>query len=210
MLRALFYRRPQTIAPIAIAVDDTVHLVRVKRNRQARRYTLRVLAATREVLLTIPPRGTLKEAKAFAEKNSAWIAARLRHIPPPAPFSEGELLPLRGVMHRIVHRPGVRGTVWAETYNGESLLYVAGDAPHLHRRVSDFLKREARADLLKASRRYAAQLDVAIASISVRDQVSRWGSCSSTGVLSFSWRLILAPSHVLDYLPRTKSRISWK
>jgi predicted metal-dependent hydrolase len=200
MLRALFYRRPQSIAPIQIAHDETIYLVRVKRHRQARRYTLRVLTATREVLLTIPPRGCIKDAKAFAEKNCEWIAARLRHIPEGAPFSDGGRVPLRGVMHRICHRPGVRGTVWTEVVDGENLLCVAGDAPHLHRRVSDYLKREARRDLDSASRRYAADLDVTISSISVRDQLSRWGSCSSAGALSFSWRLILAPPYVLDYL----------
>jgi predicted metal-dependent hydrolase len=200
MLRALFYRRPQTVEPIEVVHDDATYLVRVKRHRQARRYTLRLVAATREVMLTMPPRGSLKEAKAFAEKSSGWIAARVRHLPETAPFQDGEYVPLRGVMHRISHRPNARGTVWIDTVGGERILCVAGDAPHLHRRLSDFLRREARHDLERASRRYADALNVKIARISVRDQVSRWGSCSSTGALSFSWRLILAPSYVLDYL----------
>jgi len=200
MLRALFYRRPQTVEPIKIVHDDSTYVVRVKRHRQARRYTLRLVAATREVMLTMPPRGSLKEAKAFAEKNSAWIAARVQHLPETAPFLDGGYVPLRGVMHRIHHRPNMRGTVWAERVEGECTLCVAGGAAHLHRRLTDFLKREARRDLERASHRYAEMLNVKIARISVRDQVSRWGSCSSTGALSFSWRLILAPSYVLDYL----------
>jgi predicted metal-dependent hydrolase len=200
MLRALFYRRPQTIEPIAIVHEDATYLVRVKRHRQARRYTLRLVTATREVMLTMPPRGSLREAKAFAEKNSAWIAARVRHLPETAPFRDGECVPVRGVMHRICHCPNKRGTVWTDVLDGKNVVYVAGEAPHLHRRLLDFLKREARRDLDVASRRYAAALDVKIGSISVRDQVSRWGSCSSAGALSFSWRLILAPSYVLDYL----------
>jgi predicted metal-dependent hydrolase len=110
-------------------------------------------------------------------------------------------VPLRGDPHRIVHRRGARGTVWTEIDDGgHHLLCVAGEAPHLDRRISDFLKREAQRDLDAASRRYAAKLGVAIKRIHVRDQSSRWGSCSNTGVLSFSWRLILAPSFVLDYL----------
>jgi predicted metal-dependent hydrolase len=80
------------------------------------------------------------------------------------------------------------------------LLCVAGDAPHINRRVGDFLRREALRDLEVASRRAAEQFGVAIKRISVRDQSSRWGSCSTTGVLSYSWRLILAPPFVLDYL----------
>jgi hypothetical protein len=84
--------------------------------------------------------------------------------------------------------------------DGEALLCVAGDAPYVQRRVADYLRREAKRDLDAASRRYARALGAAVARVSVRDTSSRWGSCSATGALSFSWRLILAPTHVLDYL----------
>jgi predicted metal-dependent hydrolase len=80
------------------------------------------------------------------------------------------------------------------------LLCVAGGPAHVNRRINDFLKREAVHHLAQASRRYASELGVAVKRISVRDQSSRWGSCSNTGVLSFSWRLVLAPPFVLDYL----------
>ncbi|HKM88237.1 MAG TPA: SprT family zinc-dependent metalloprotease, partial [Xanthobacteraceae bacterium] len=83
---------------------------------------------------------------------------------------------------------------------GERLLCVAGDAPHIDRRIGDFLRREAKHDLETASLKFAADLGVKIGRVAVRDQSSRWGSCSTSGVLSFSWRLILAPSYVLDYL----------
>ncbi len=77
---------------------------------------------------------------------------------------------------------------------------MAGDAAHTARRVIDFFKREVRRDVERASRRYALALGVTIKRIGVRDQVSRWGSCSTSGVLSYSWRLIFAPPYVLDYL----------
>ena len=200
-LRALLYRRPSEPQTIQIVFDQAIYPVRIRRHRQARRYTLRIHAATREVILTMPPRGSVREAKEFAQKHGGWIAARLRRLPEAAPFADGTVLPLRGVQHRIVHRPGLRGTVWSEAAeNGEALLCVAGAAPHIDRRVSDFLRREALRDLEVASRRAAEQLGVAIRRISVRDQSSRWGSCSTTGVLSYSWRLIFAPPFVLDYL----------
>jgi predicted metal-dependent hydrolase len=200
-LRALLYRRPSEPQTIQIVFDQAIYLVRIRRHRQARRYTLRIHAATREIILTMPPRGSLREAKEFAQKHGGWIAARLRRLPEATPFADGTTLPLRGVQHRIVHRPGMRGTVWPEPGpDGEALLCVAGDIPHIGRRVGDFLRREALRDLEIASRRAAEQLGVAIKRISVRDQSSRWGSCSTTGVLSYSWRLILAPPFVLDYL----------
>ncbi len=199
-LRALLFRRifePQTIE---VAFDQSVFAVRVRRHRQARRYTLRIQSVTREVVLTIPPRGSIREARAFAQKHGGWIAARLKRLPEAAPFADGMRFPLRGVEHRIVHRPSARGTAWTEASDGEWLLCVAGAAPHVARRVTDFLKRQALRDLDAASRRAAAQIGVEVRRVSVRDQSSRWGSCSSTGVLSYSWRLVLAPPFVLDYL----------
>ena len=199
-LRALLYRRPSEPQAIEVVFDQAVYPVRLRRNRRACRYTLRVLAATREIVLTMPWRGSLSEAKAFAQKHGGWIAARLRRLPEAVPFAHGTVVPFRGAPPRIEHRKA-RGTVWIEIGDdGARWLCVAGAAPHVHRRVRDFLKREAKSDLEIASRRGAAMLGVPIRRISIRDQSSRWGSCSSTGVLSYSWRLILAPPFVLDYL----------
>jgi predicted metal-dependent hydrolase len=200
-LRALLYRRPSEPSVVQVVFDKAIYLVRLRRHRQARRYTLRIDAPTREVVLTMPPRGSVREAKEFAQKHGGWIAARLKRLAEATPFAHGVEVPLRGEPHRIVHRRGERGTVWTETDgSGQRLLCVAGEPPHVDRRISDFLKREAQRDLDAASRGYAAQIGVSIKRICVRDQSSRWGSCSNTGVLSFSWRLILAPPFVLDYL----------
>jgi predicted metal-dependent hydrolase len=200
-MRTLLFRRPSEPNTIEVAFEQAVYLVRIRRHRQARRYTLRIQAAAREVVLTMPLRGSLRDAKAFAERHGGWIATRLRRLPETRPFTDGAIIPVRGLDHRIVHRPGVRGTVWSEiASDGQRLLCVAGEEPHINRRVSDFLQREARRDLDAASRAAAERLGVAIKRITVRDQSSRWGSCSSTGALSYSWRLILAPNFVLEYL----------
>ena len=200
-LSDLFLRRSSGPQTIEIIFDQVVYQVRVRRHRRARRYTLRIHAGAREVVLTMPLRGSVREARFFALKHGAWIAARLARLPEAVPFGDGMIMPLRGEPHRIVHRPKERGTVWIEMgSDGEQLLCVTGQAPHIGRRVGDYLKREAKRELEAASRRAAEKLDVAIKRISVRDQASRWGSCSSTGVLSYSWRLILAPPFVLEYL----------
>jgi predicted metal-dependent hydrolase len=197
-LRALFFRRPPEPRLIEIAFDGAIYPVELRRHAQARRYTLRVQAATRTVVLTMPMRGSVRDAKAFVERNGGWIAARLKRLPQAIALTDGLELPLRGVPHRIVHRPGARGTVWIEA--GENLICVAGDPAHLARRVRDFFKREAKRDLDDASRRYAALLGVTLKRVAIRDQTSRWGSCTAAGALSYSWRLILAPPYVLDYL----------
>jgi predicted metal-dependent hydrolase len=147
----------------------------------------------------MPLRGSLKAARDFAERHGAWIGARLARLPDIVPFEPGALVPLRGLDHLIVHRPRQRGPVLLET--GEPpLLAVSGQAEHLARRLHDFLKKEAKRDLDTAVERHAGALGMAARRIVLRDTRSRWGSCSATGALNFSWRLILAPPFVLDYL----------
>ncbi len=200
-LRALFSRRISEPSIITVEFGREIYLVQLRRNGQARRYTLRIHSATREVVLTLPPRGSLKQAREFAQKHGAWIAARLKRLPQPVPFVHSAVLPLRGLEHRIEHRREARGTVWTEAgEDGALLLCVAGATPHVSRRVRDFLKKEAKRDLEAASKRAAQALGANLKRVSIRDQSSRWGSCSTTGVLSYSWRLILAPPYVLDYL----------
>ena len=187
-------------------------VVALRRSRAARRYTLRVRFAARDAVLTMPQRGSLRDARAFAERHAAWIAARLRRLPEAIPFAPGAVAPLRGVDHLLTHRPGARGVVWSEPLAAagtfvergddapELALCVTGAVEHMHRRVGDFLKREARRDLDAAVARHTRALGVPARSVGLRDPVSRWGSCSATGSLNFSWRLIMAPPFVLDYL----------
>ena len=201
-MRIPFFSRPKVKSErLIVASGDGTHEIEVRRHPAARRYSLRVRETSRDVVLTMPTRGSFRQARAFAERNAAWIAARLKRLAPIVAFADGNTIPLRGVPHRIVHRLNARGPVWCEAgEDGAALLCVAGGAQHVARRVADFLKREARSDLAAACRRHAAALGVNIVTVSVRDTTSRWGSCSATGTLSFSWRLVLAPAYVLDYL----------
>ena len=199
--RALLYRRPAEPSTLVVRHGSQFFSIKLRRHRRARRYTLRIHPTDRAAILTMPPRGNIAEAREFATVHGGWIAARLGRLPKAAPFQPGTIIPLRGVPHRIVHRAGERGTVWTETRDsGEKILCVAGDVEFTDRRVHDFLKREARRELHKASQEYADALGVRVKRVSIRDQSSRWGSCTSSGSLSFSWRLILAPPFVLDYL----------
>lgn len=180
--------------------------IKLKRSASARRFILRVRAAAQDVVLTIPARANLNDAKHFAERHAPWVGARLRRLPEKARFQPGEFVPVRGIMHKIEHHPGKRGNVWIETADdipasgAAPLLCVNAEMCFVSRRVQDFLIREARRDIGAAAARHSGRLGVAIRKITLRDTTSRWGSCSSTGGLNFSWRLIMAPSFVLDYL----------
>jgi len=198
--------RTSDVSFIDISHAGSTRRIFLKRVATARRFTLRVRAATRDVVLTMPPRSSLASARSFAERHAAWIGARLDRLPAPKHFGAGEAVPLRGVLHKIVHRPATRGTVWVErpankdTLDAMPLLCVSGDAPHLARRVHDFLVREAKHDIEAAVMRHSAKIGVSPRKITLRDTTSRWGSCSSSGSLNFSWRLIMAPGFVLNYL----------
>jgi len=194
------FDRPPEPAHLDVAHDGETYRIALSRSPRSRRFTLRIRSATRDVLLTMPARASLKSAREFAERHSAWIGVRLRRLPRPVAFEPAAKAPLRGIEHRIVHRPAARGVVWLEKVDGEAAICVAGERPHVARRVTDFLKREAMKDIEAAVARHARTLRVQPKRIAVRDTVSRWGSCSSSGRLGFSWRLILAPPFVLDYL----------
>jgi len=199
LFRGVATPRDPTQLQVSHAGDS--YKIALKRVAGATRFTIRVRSATRDVVLTMPLRGSLSAARDFAERHAAWIGARMRRLPQPVPFEPDECIPFEGVPHRILHQPLARGTVWlGMTPESKPAICVAGDARHVQRRVSDFLKREARKRLEESVRRHCAKINVKARDVTLRDTTSRWGSCSATGGLNFSWRLIMAPPHVLDYL----------
>jgi len=180
-------------------IDGAPIEVGVRRNSRARRLILRLDARSGLPVLTLPPRTPLAQGEAFLRSHTAWLAARLGRRPAAVAFAPGALFPLRGTACRIEHRGG-RGLVRAERTEEGLKLVVPGAPEHLPRRLGDWLKRQARADLERAVARHARALGKTPSAIRIGDARSRWGSCSATGTLTFSWRLVLAPPHVLDYL----------
>jgi predicted metal-dependent hydrolase len=209
MVLSLFRRAAPPVAPrsapepatLCVAHGAARYDVTVKRSVRARRLTLRVSSATGDVVLTIPQRTALATAERFARDHAGWIAARLARVPGRVAFVDGAEVPLRGTPHRIVATGGRRGPARTglDAAGGPTIV-VPGDPALVGKRVSEFLAREARADLAAAVARHTGALGIPAKRLTLRDTRSRWGSCSSRGHLSFSWRLILAPPFVLDYL----------
>ncbi len=176
--------------------------VEVRRHAGARRLTLRVSRTRRAVIVTLPPQCDVGEAGQFLIRNIGWVRERLDNLPRPVPFRHGISIPLRGAPHRVIflsHR--AKGGIVLQR-DGDPIpeLCVTGRAEHAPRRLLGWLNEQARQDLDTAVGEFARRLKVRPKRIAVRDQSSRWGSCSTTGVLSFSWRLILAPPEVLRYV----------
>jgi predicted metal-dependent hydrolase len=187
-----------------LKVDGIEAPVEVRRHPTARRLTLRVSHSARSVVLTIPRNIDAREADRFLAKSIEWVRERLEGVPEPVPFAHGASIPLRGEMVRVEaagRRPGkpVVEVVGATTGDSPKVL-VTGAAEHLPRRLRDWLIAEAKRDLDESVGTHAARLGLKPRRITLRDQKSRWGSCSSDGQLSFSWRLVLAPPLVLDYV----------
>ncbi len=189
-------KRPKPTEPALLAIEGKSISVTFRRHAKARRLVLRLSRDRAGVIVTMPPRVGRKEALDFAMRSSGWIAERLAAAPAAPPVAAGSTIMLRGEERRIVHSGNRRGAVILQ----DDVILVAGDAAHLERRLVDWLKVEARRDLVQASEAYAAAMGVKFHRVTVRDQKSRWGSCSSDGTLSYSWRLVLAPPFVLDYV----------
>ena len=173
-------------APVAIRV-----------NPRARRLLLRMDASTRRFDLVLPRGLPPETALKFLEAQRGWIAARLDALPVAVPFAEGAVVPVFGVPHRI-HREDDPAAPPVAIVEGE--IRVRRGPEPIVRRVRDHLARLAARELARRARLHAAAIGVKVTRITVRDTKSRWGSCSAAGSLSFSWRLILAPDPVLDYV----------
>jgi predicted metal-dependent hydrolase len=170
--------------------------VRWRRSNRARRVSLRIDARSGSVVVTLPPRAGRRQGMALLSTHAAWVAERLAALAPHLPLEPGVELPLGGAPHVIRHQPGGQGGAWLEP----GAIVVAGEAELLARQVLDFLKAEARRRITVLSRGHAAQLGVRPRGLRLKDTRSRWGSCAPDGTLAFSWRLVMAPDWVLDYV----------
>jgi len=192
-----FFHRPARERAQPLTIDGTPVDIRFRRNPRARRLILRM--SEDGVTVTLPPGSSEQTGLEFALRHAGWIRRQLAGRPAPRPMTPGNRVPVRGIPHLIEQAAARRGGVHV-IEDAEPRLVVAADAPHIARRVGDWLKAEARRDLNMASGAYAEAMGTRYRRLSLRDQASRWGSCSSNGHLSYSWRLILAPAFVLDYV----------
>ena len=183
-------------------LEDLSAQVQVRRHPGARRLTLRVSRTSRAVIVTIPVQCDLDEAGSFLNRHIDWVRERLDSLPDPVPFRDGVAMPLRGEPHKVVFTGSKHSRIVSvEAVPGHRPeIRVPGTLSSAPRRLREWLFDQAKSDLDKRVVHHTRFLGLKAKRIAVRDQTSRWGSCSTTGVLSFSWRLILAPPHILDYV----------
>lgn len=202
-LSRLFFSSPtraETVPPlpIEIVIDGEVMLVHLRPMKQARRMIMRLARDGRSFTMSVPLRQSRKRAIEFVAASEVWMRKALAKSGPAQHFTDGGVFPLRGTNVRIAATGRARGVVSFDPVAG--VIHVPGAPEHMQRRLTEWLKQQATCDLADASTRYAAAMQTRFVKLAVRDQKSRWGSCTSDGTLSYSWRLILAPAFVLDYV----------
>ncbi|MBI1214947.1 MAG: DUF45 domain-containing protein [Alphaproteobacteria bacterium] len=184
-------KRPRATIPAVIGG------LRVKPSARAHYLNLRLDARTSEIVLTWPLRRrvSLSKAERFIAENREWIARQQRDLPKARVFAPGSKLRVAGREYVIEHAPG-RGIT---RFEGGRLI-VHGGREHLPRRVRDFLKQEALRIMKALADEKAEMLGLRSSEVRILDPKTRWGSCGPDGKIMFSWRLILAPPEVMDYL----------
>lgn len=174
--------------------------VKIVENSRATRLTLRIVPGGKSLRLTVPPHVSDIQIDAFLDRNRGWVETRIAKLPDTVTLSNGAVIRFLGVEHRVEFVDGLRGVVEPVLVNGDPVLRIPGEGPARARKLLAFMKKEARNRLDEAVSRHAAAIDVRPRAIRITDTASRWGSCSSTRTLSFSWRIVMAPPEVLDYL----------
>lgn len=188
-----------------LKIGDRTVEISLRANPRAHRYIVKVDPTTGEVSVTAPNSRSLNQALDFAKKERNWIAGMLANVPLPVELAVGAPLLFRGVVH-VLRRgdplvTGHRtGPVSIDRDAPRPTIRVTGQPEHAARRVRDWLKAEARRRIMERVTEYSEILGVQAKRVTIRDTTSRWGSCSSARFLSFSWRLVMAPPHVLDYV----------
>ena len=177
----------------------SVALAIVEHSR-AKRLTLRVEPGGRSVRVTVPPGVDRAEIDRFVDRHHGWLEGKIGKLPDQSELKPGMKIPLRGVPHQIVHVEGKRGTTRADRDPLGPVLMVFGDKRYLGRRIADYLKKQCKAEIEPLVARHAATIGKKVRSVRFKDTTSRWGSCSADGNLSFSWRIMMAPPTVIDYL----------
>lgn len=172
--------------------------ITLRRSARARRYSLRVSRVDGRVTLTLPLRASTREALAFAQEHEGWIRSALADLPTGRGIAADGTVPVAGIERQItpaaVNVPGIDGHRLLIPQRLLAPGRAAGPG------VAACLKAMARAQLMEVCDRHTAVLGRGYSAIVLRDTRSRWGSCSTDGRLMFSWRLIMAPPEVMDYV----------
>lgn len=197
-----FDSRPKAEPPTQTeieTIDGRRMSVKLIVNPRARHVSVRIDPTRRQAIATAPTKRHLKHAAQFAAERAGWIAQELSRLPKGVTLAPGSFVFFRGVEHELKLERG-RGHARIEADLIPRIVVPCPDPALFESRLLRFFKDQAREELIDRVATHSVTLGVKPVKIQVKELRSRWGSCSVDGVLSFSWRVILAPPFVLDYL----------
>ncbi|MCC3861907.1 M48 family metallopeptidase [Pseudemcibacter aquimaris] len=168
----------------------------IKYHKRARRIKLRYDAENGRAIITLPPFTSKRSALSFAENHIDWLIEQRDKSPDIILMKPGSIIPFLGIDKTIIHEPDFP----ARVIMTEDEIIVGGRIEGFGVRIENFLKKEARLLIEPIAHELADKTGKSFKRIHIRDTKSRWGSCSSTGTLSFSWRLIMTPPEILEYV----------
>lgn len=169
--------------------------LKVNTSFKLRRLNLRIDHKKRMVVLSMPKLCSKKKAFDFINEHIDWIEEKLAQLPQIKEFEDGETINLFGRQVTICHQPD-----FGAPKSANDTLFVGGDKEFLHRRIKDYIKREAKKIFYAKSKVLADKIGCNIIGVSIKDTKSRWGSCSTLKHINYNWRVALAPDFVIDYL----------
>lgn len=182
---------------VRLDLDGFEVVLLARRHRRARHISLRIdPSADGGAVLVLPWSVPLDEGLNFARSKARWLRRSLAALPPRISFIDGARIPVLGTEHLIRHHPGFGAAIWCEA----AVIHVGGENNRIGDRVKRWLRELARREITRKVEDKAARINKPFGRITIRDSRTRWGSCTEDGNLAFSWRLILAPERVLDYV----------
>ena len=192
------YRDGQTL-PLE-ALNGAVVPLRLTVNPRARRVSIRIDARQGQAVAVAPRERLLGDAVKFARSKTAWIFERLEARVEGRPLDPGQVIPVHGRDTRL-EATGTSGAARLVQTDDGPVIRSGGEGEAFARRVENLLKREARTALVARTDVHIHTLGLKPARVSIADTRSRWGSCSPHNrTIRYSWRVVLAPPEVLDYL----------
>ena len=167
-----------------------------RNHKRAKRMKLRYDAALDRAIITIPPFTSKRTARNFAQNHIDWLLKQRNTSPDNVYLAPGQTIPFKGIDRLIIHDQERTGRVTIT----EDTIVVGGRREGFSVRLENFLKKQARMITEPLADEMARKIDKNFKRIQIRDTKSRWGSCSSSGNISLSWRLILTPPEILEYV----------
>lgn len=174
--------------------DGTPVRFRLRRSRQARRLSMK-LNPDRVLVVVAPPRASLKQVEGFITRHAGWVQQQMMKLHQVVALQPGALFSLLGQEVTLAHTPDMRHHALHD-----GVLHIGGQERQFNTRLKHYLYALARQTIVQEADRASQHIGAPYQAVALRDTISRWGSCSRHGNLSFSWRLVFAPRAVLEYV----------